>query len=109
LVDGCRCTRIPFERRTVNFVEQEQQKHIPLFVARDHSLDSSSAGAIHLRLQMNSNQTGMLASYGYALRTIALRSHAGDVVLFTPNNAGSFVVKVSLARSDLMDRSCRCL
>lgn len=47
-----------------------------------------------MRLQLNTNQSGMLEHYGYALRTLPLRAHSGDVVLFTPNNAGAFVVKV---------------
>jgi hypothetical protein len=57
----------------------------------------AARGCVRVRLQLNSNQSGVLAAYGYALPSIALRCHAGDVVLFTPNNASSFVIKARRA------------
>ena len=54
-------------------------------------------GAVRLRLQLNRKTSGMLARYGYPLRSIPVRAHAGDVVLFTPDSTGSYFVKMVTA------------
>ena len=58
---------------------------------------ATPAGAVRVRLQLNTKDSGMLARYGYPLRTMPVRAHAGDVLLFTPDSTGAFVVKMMTA------------